>query len=51
MDGTMFGDRRPGKRDWEAEGKHIVFDIYQRNGKVIVFPFMVERKILLNVNR
>lgn len=39
MDETTFGGRRKGgKRGWGAEGKHIVFGIYQRNGKVIVFP-------------
>lgn len=38
MDETMFGGRRPGKRGWGAEGKQIVFGIYQRNGKIIVFP-------------
>jgi len=29
MDETMFGGRRPGKRDWGASGKNIVFGIYQ----------------------
>ena len=38
MDDTMFGGRRPGKRGWGASGKNIVFDIYQRNGKVLTFP-------------
>ena len=38
MDETMFGGRRAGKRGWGAEGKQIVFGIYQRNGKIIVFP-------------
>lgn len=38
MDETMFGGRRPGKRGWGAEGKVIVFDIYQRNSKVLTFP-------------
>ena len=38
MDETMFGGRRPGKRGWRASGKNIVFDIYQRNGKVWTFP-------------
>ena len=38
MDETMFGGRRPGKRGWGAAGKHIVFGIYQRNGKVLTFP-------------
>lgn len=38
MDETMFGGWRPGKRGWGDEGKQIVFGIYQRNGKIIVFP-------------
>ena len=38
MDETMFGGHRPGKRGWGAAGKHIVFGIYQRNGKVLTFP-------------
>ena len=39
MDETMFGDGRPGKKDWRAEEeKGIVFRIYQRNGKVLTFP-------------
>ncbi|KPL20051.1 MAG: hypothetical protein AMJ92_00835 [candidate division Zixibacteria bacterium SM23_81] len=38
MDETMFGGYRPGKRGWAASGKHIVFGIYQRNGKVLTFP-------------
>ena len=38
MDETMFGGYRPGKRGWGAGGKHIVFGILQRNGKVITFP-------------
>lgn len=38
LDETMFGGRRPGKRGWGAEGKTIVFGIYKRNGKVVVFP-------------
>lgn len=38
IDETMFGGRKPGKRGWGAEGKQIVFGIYQRNGKIIVFP-------------
>jgi len=37
MDETMFGGRRKGKRGWGAEGKHLVFGIYQRNGRVITF--------------
>lgn len=38
IDETMFGGRRPGKRGWGAEGKQIVFGIYQRDGRIIVFP-------------
>ena len=38
MDETLFGGRKPGKRGWGAAGKHMVFGIYQRNGKVITFP-------------
>lgn len=40
MDEALFGGRkRGGKTGWStAEGKHLVFGIYQRNGQVIVFP-------------
>ncbi len=38
MDEAMFGGKRPGKRGWGAEGKVIVFGMYQRNGKVSTFP-------------
>lgn len=38
LDETMFGGHRPGKRGWGAEGKHIVFGIYKRDGRVVVFP-------------
>lgn len=38
MDETMFGGRKPGKYGWGASGKHMVFGIYQRNGKVLTFP-------------
>jgi transposase len=38
MDETMFGGKVPGKRGWGAGGKHIVFGIYQRNGRVLTFP-------------
>ena len=34
----MFGGHRSGKRGWGAEGKVIVFGIYQRNGHVMTFP-------------
>lgn len=35
IDETMFGGKRKGKRGWGAKGKHIVFGIYKRNGKII----------------
>lgn len=38
MDETMFGGKHPGKRGWGAEGKAVVFGMYQRNGKVLTFP-------------
>lgn len=39
LDETLFGGRkRGGKTGWAAEGKHLVFGIYKRNGEVLVFP-------------
>ena len=38
MDETMFGGKAPGKRGWGAAGKHMVFGLYQRNGRVLTFP-------------
>jgi transposase len=38
MDEAMFVGYRPRKYSWGASGKHIVFGIYQRNGKVLTFP-------------
>lgn len=38
MDETMFGGKRKGKRGWGAFGKHMVFGMYKRNGKVLTFP-------------
>jgi transposase len=38
MDEALFGGHRKGKRGWGAEGKSLVFGIYQRNGNVITFP-------------
>ncbi len=38
IDEALFGGHRKGKRGWGAEGKNLVFGIYQRNGKVITFP-------------
>lgn len=35
MDEAMFGGKRKGKRGWGARGKHLVFGIYQRNGKIV----------------
>ncbi len=40
----MFGGYRPGKRGWGAEGKHVVFGIYERDGKVVVFPVPDRKK-------
>jgi len=44
MDETLFGGHRKGKRGWGAEGKHVVFGIYHRNGRVIVFPVSNRRQ-------
>jgi len=44
MDETMFSGRQPGKHGWGASGKHIVFGIYQRNGKVLTFPISSRAK-------
>lgn len=44
LDETMFGGYMPGKRGWGAEGKHVVFGIYKRNGEVVVFPVSNRRK-------
>jgi transposase len=38
MDEVLFGGHRKGKRGWGAEGKTMVFGIYQRNGMVVTFP-------------
>lgn len=38
LDEALFGGKRPGKRGWGAEGKLLVFGIYQRNGHVLTFP-------------
>jgi len=38
LDETMFGGKRAGKRGWGASGKHMIFGLYQRNGKVFTFP-------------
>jgi len=37
-DESSFGGKRKGKRGWGAYGKIIVLGIFQRNGKVRVFP-------------
>ena len=44
LDEAMFGGHRPGKRGWGAEGKHIVFGIYKRDGEVVVFPVTDRQK-------
>lgn len=45
MDETLFGGKDiPGKRGWGASGKHLVFGIYQRNGKVLTFPISSRAK-------
>ena len=31
IDEALFGGHRKGKRGWGAEGKSLVFGIYQRN--------------------
>jgi transposase len=38
IDEALFGGHRKGKHGWGAEGKSLVFGIYQRDGKVITFP-------------
>ena len=38
LDETTYGGHRKGKRGWGAAGKCIVFRLFQRNGKVLVFP-------------
>lgn len=38
IDEALFGGHRKGKHGWGAEGKTLVFEIYQRNGNVITFP-------------
>lgn len=38
MDESLYGGHRKGKRGWGAAGKHLVFGLYQRNGKVITLP-------------
>ena len=43
IDEALFGGHRKGKRGWRAEGKTLVFGIYQRNGNVITFP-VLDRK-------
>ena len=38
IDEASFGGHRKEKRGWGSEGKSSVFGIYERNGKVIIFP-------------
>ena len=33
----MFGGHRRGKQGWGTHGKHIVFGIYQRGDRVVIF--------------
>ena len=47
MDEALFGGRVPGKRGWGAAGKHMVFGMYQRNGKVLTFPIPGRGKKML----
>lgn len=47
MDETMSGGKRKGKRGWGAQGKVIVFGIYQKNGKVLTFPVSSRAKATL----
>jgi len=44
MDETMFGGKHAGKRGWGASGKHMIFGLYQRNGKVFTFPISSRNK-------
>ena len=46
IDEALFGGHRKGKRGWGAEGKTLVFGIYQRNGNVITFPVLDRNTIL-----
>ncbi|MDI6800423.1 MAG: IS1595 family transposase [Actinomycetota bacterium] len=47
LDESLFGGKRKGKRGWGAEGKKLVFGMYQRNGKVITFPVPNRRRSTL----
>lgn len=47
LDETMFGGKRSGKRGWGASGKHMIFGLYQRNGKVLTFPISSRSKKVL----
>jgi len=38
MHEALFGGHRKGNHGWGAEGKSLVFGIYQWNSKVIIFP-------------
>lgn len=40
----MLGGPWKGKRGWSVEGKHLVFGIYQRNGRVIAFPVSIRNR-------
>jgi len=47
MDETMFGGKRAGKRGWGSIGKHMVFGMYKRNGKVITFPISDRSRVTI----
>lgn len=47
LDETLFGGRRKGKRGWGAEGKKMVFGMYQRDGRVVTFPVPDRRRATL----
>jgi transposase len=47
IDDTMFVAGPRGKRAWGAYGKNIVFGIYHKDGKVVVFPVPDRNKEIL----
>jgi len=49
MDETIFKGKISGKRGWGATGKWIVFDIYQKNGKVLTFPIFSRAKETMQI--
>jgi transposase len=45
IDEALFGGhRKVSKRGWGAEGKTLVFGIYQRNGKAVITFAASDRK-------